>query len=363
MKATQVRFRTPLGAAPLMISASDVAEIRNLYEDVTGARRLGIGFSPRTLAAMDAALSPLITTASAGVPIQFLQTFLPGLVEVLTQARKIDELVPPSTAGAWEDEEIIQGIKEPVGIAVPYADYSNVPFSSWNLNFERRSIVRFESGLRVGRLEEERSGRMNVSSAAEKRNSSALALDIQRNRVGFFGYVSGDGRTFGLLNDPALPAYVTVAGGTWPTKTFLQITADIRTALGTLRQRSGDNIDVGKVAITLAIPTGSFDFLTVTSDFGNSVADWLRTTYPNVRVVTVPEFTGANGGANVMYVYADRIQDGGTDGGETFMQAVPARFMALGVDQAVKYYEEGFTNATAGVILKRPFAVVRYSGI
>ena len=51
------------------------------------------------------------------------------------------------------------------------------------------------------------------------------------------------------------------------------------------------------------------------------------------------------------------------DGGRTFDQIVPAKLKSLGVEQRAKSYVEDYTNATAGVMLKRPWAVVRRSGI
>jgi hypothetical protein len=37
--------------------------------------------------------------------------------------------------------------------------------------------------------------------------------------------------------------------------------------------------------------------------------------------------------------------------------------MALGVEKKSKAYVEDYTNATAGAMCKRPYAVVRYSGV
>ena len=317
--------------------------------------------------AMDADLVAPITTASITTPIQFLQAWLPGFVEVITAARRIDVLVGITTQGRWEDEEIVQGIMEHTGGAVPYGDYTNVPFSSWNTNFERRTIVPFEEGMQVGKREEARAAAMNVNSPAEKRTAAALALEIVRNLVGFYGYNSGANRTYGLLNDPGLPAYVNVvagSGGTpWEDKTFLEITADLREALSALRKQSEDRIDPSRTPIVLAIATSSRDYLSVTSDFGNSVADWLQKTYPNVRVESVPEFDEANGGDNVFYLFAESVEDNATDDSRTFVQVVPAKFQTVGVEQKAKSYIEDYTNATAGVLTKRPYAVIRRSGI
>lgn len=339
------------------------------YQDLG---KLGIGITERTLNQMMSGMDtiePTVSTASIGTPIQFLQSWLPGFVRVITAARKIDEFTGITTAGTWEDEEIVQGVLEMTGTSVPYGDFNNVPMSSWNAQFERRTIVRFEEGMQVGRLEEARAAKIRVNSASEKREGAALALEIQRNRIGFYGFNSGNGRTYGFLNDPALPAYVSVAlnGGAtsrlWARKTFLEITADIRAALVALRAQSLDQIDPETSPITLGLATSVVDYLSVTSDFGISVRDWLTKAYPKVRIVSAPELTAANGGDNAMYVYADQVSNLSSDDGRTFIQVVPAKFQVLGVQQLAKGYLEDYTNATAGVMCKRPYAVVRRSGI
>lgn len=334
---------------------------------------IGIGFKAAHLQqmagwAMDA-LEPSITVGSIGAPAQFLQNWLPGFVRIMTAARKIDELIGITTSGSWEDEEVVQGILEPLGEAELYGDYTNIPLSSYNTEWARRTVVRFEKGFKVGVLEEARMGRLRVNTAAEKRAAAALSLDIARNRVGFFGYNGGQNRTYGFLNDPSLPAYVTAAVGastftTWATKTFLEITADIRGMLGRLMAASQDTIDVQTTPITLAVNTGNYQFLTITSEFGNSVLDWLKSAYPKLRVVSAPELTAANGGANVAYMYPESVTaDGSTDDGRVWIQVVPARFQTLGVEKQAKAYVEDFTNATAGVMVKRPYAVQRLTGI
>lgn len=370
MKASTVHSSIPgRDVRPVVMTAADAADYAQL-------RLLGIDIgSDRVIREMmtglDAApnVNPTVYSGGISTPVQFLQNWLPGFVHTVTQVRVIDELVGLDTVGDWEDEEIIQGVMEPTGLAQPYGDYTNVPLASWNLAWERRTIVRFEEGMRVGVLESARAAKVRVNDAATKRAAAAVALDIQRNRVGFYGYNTGAGRTYGFLNDPSLPAYVNVAGGAWSGKTFQQITADIRTAVGALIVKAGGLVRAGPNAtnatpMTLALPTGADNFLGVTTDFGMSVADWLKKTYPNIRVISAPELAGANGGANVFYLYADRIDDGASDdGGKTWAQIVPTKFKTIGVEQQVKAYVEDYANATAGVMVKRPFLVVRYSGI
>lgn len=311
---------------------------------------------------MDAFQQPTLP-ATITTPVQFLQNWLPGFVAVMTAARKIDLLVGITTAGNWHDEEVVQGVLENLGTSVPYGDYTNIPEASWGLSFERRTVVRFEEGLRVGNLEEARAAAVRVNSAATKRDSAGLALEIQRNLIGFNGYNSGNGRTYGFLNDPGLPAYVNVAGAVWASKTFLEITADLRTAIAALRTQSKDTIDPETTPMTLALPTNAVDRLSVTSDFGISVRDWLTKSYPNIRVVSAPQLNTANGGVGVFYLYAENVADTSSDDGRTFVQIVPSKFQVVGVAKMAKGYVEDYSNATAGVMCKRPYVVVRYSGI
>lgn len=316
---------------------------------------------------MDSNFSPMATTPSIPTPIQFLQTWLPGFVKIMTAARKIDDVVGIKTVGSWEDQEIVQGIVEPSATVAEYGDYTNIPLASWNTNFERRTIVRGEMGMAVGLLEEGRASAMRLNSADTKRQGAAIALEIFRNAVGFYGWNSSNNRTFGLLNDPALPALISAPSGGWGTATFAQITGDIRFAIVMLRTQSQDQIDPEKVDLTLAIPTGKVDYLSVTTDYGISVRDWISQTYPKIRVVSAPEFAGAGtAGADALYLFAEEIDqsiDGSSDGGETFAQLVQTKFMTLGVEKRAKSYVEDYANGTAGVMCKRPWAVVRLTGI
>lgn len=363
-------FIAPRHARQLNFTADDCMNFRDL-------ERLGIFLGQDQsrinsfLSAMDAALNPLqptVTTGTITTPIQFLQNWLPGFVHIITQARKIDELVGKSTMGAWEDEEVVQGVLELTATALPYGDYTNIPFASWNNNFNRFTVVRYEQGIMVSTLDQARAARINIDDGASKRESAALALEIQRNYIGFYGYNNGLNRTYGFLNDPGLPAYVTAAtgagGGTeWAGKTFLEITADIRSMIVGVRTSSGDQIDPLTQNMTLALPTNVVDYMSTESDFGITVMNWMNQTYPKIRVVSAPELTAANGGDNVGYLYAEKLNDMSTDDGRVFMPVVPAVFMVLGVQQTAKGYVEDYTNATAGVFCKRPYAVYRITGI
>ncbi len=368
-----------------------VAALRQAMDikNITGAAvqqlaRIGINFDSRFVRdqinhlsdmgafsgnGMDANFVAPITAPSIPTPVQFLQMWLPGFVKIMTSPRMIDEFIGISTIGSWEDEEIVQSIVEPAGTPVEYGDFTNIQFTDWNPNFERRTIVRGELGLKVGMLEEGRAAKMRLNSADIKRNQCAISLEIMRNAIGFFGWNSANQRTFGLLNDPELRPFITSSTATgWATADFQGIIADIRILVRQLRLQSLGNIDANKVETTLALPITVIDYLTTTTDFGISAANWITQTYSKMRIVSSTELSGAHPGdsEDMCMLYAESIDssiDGSTDGGEVFIQMVQTKYTTLGVEKLAKSYIEDYANGTAGVMCKRPYAVVRMYGI
>jgi len=339
-------------------SGFDVRKPNSIQE----LRSLGINVSFDTL------LQTPVTTPSILVPVQKLQEWVPGFIRVITSARKIDEIVGISTVGTWEMEQAVMKTVETLGNPIPYGDLVNFNFSSYNVNYEYRTIVRMSDGIQVNRLEEERAARIQIDSGAMKRESCVIQLEISRNQIGFLGYNNGVDLTYGFLNDPTLPAYVTVPTGsagftTWASKSALEIQNDITIFAAALANQSGDNIDPFVMDLTLVLPTAVRQYLAVSTINGVSVQDWINKTYANMRVVSAPELTGANGGVNVAYLFADTVNDGSTDGGRVFNQYVPAKFLTLGVERLTNGYREQYSNATAGIFLARPYAVYRASGV
>jgi len=315
---------------------------------------------------MDAQESFIAGGVSAN--ISNLREFLPGTVKQLTRVRKIDELLGMVTVGDWYMQEITQRVEEQTATVKPYADGVDIPFTSYNADYESRDIVRFVIGMQSEMLGDGRARKMGENPDEIKRSAAATALEIARNEVGFYGYNTGINKTYGFLNDPNLSAYVTLpngAGGNpeWNTKTFVERQTDFTSAVSSLRKTSGGNFDPTLHSFTWAIPLERADTLTEVNEFGISIQKWINETYPKCRIIYVPELDGANGGANVFYMYADDHMNDSTDGGGVFDQLVPEKFMSIGRGQEVGGYKEGFTNALAGVLMKRPYLVYRATGM
>lgn len=314
-------------------------------------------------AGMDTALvGPAV--AQGSIRAQWLQSWLPGVVRAATRPTTIDEIVGVITAGDWSDEEVLIRSASPVAKAELYGDHSNIPLASVNTGDDARGVVRFEQGFQVSVLEEERQGRAGYDIASEKRVSAELSLELSRNRVGFFGLVTPGTRTFGLLNDPNLPAYVS-AGTAWSAATFAQITSQL-IAMYSRLEIAGNGVIKDDMQITLVLPNGFRQYMTIPNPtgIGETVGSWLKVNYPNIRIISTPEFNLANGGANVAYMFVDSVPvTGNTATDQTIVQIVPARFRVLGTEQRAKGYVEDFSNATAGLFVLKPWAVQRLTGI
>lgn len=360
MKTTDIKFHIPAGKVRSFAWDSRTTE--------NTLNKLGISFDHKALKGMqqfygmDAAVAG-VTSPSITTPIQFLQYWIPDFIEVVTAAREIEAIAGLDIMGNWHDESVVQGILERTGQAVPYGDHTDIPLSSWNTNYEVRDIVRFEEGIQVGVLEEARAGAMNISSQTEKRAAAAESLDIELNNVGFYGYNEGSNKTYGFLNDPNLPSYTSVATGastqtTWATKTYDEITADIRTAMKALRSKSGNLFKPERDAAKLVLPVACVEYLTVQNSYGKTVKEFIAENYPNLTIESAVQLDSANGGANVFYVIADSI-----NGKPVLRHMVQDRFRLIGVEQKAKVFVEDYSNATAGVLFTQPVGVVRYTGI
>lgn len=309
----------------------------------------------------DAALQTIPTITN---PVQFFQYWAPNAVEYITAARKIDDIVGRTIAGSFEDEEIVVTMIENTGTAEPYTDTANIPLASWNQNFETRSIVRFEQGVQVGYLEAMRASKMRIDDHNRKTEGASRALAIELNRVGFFGYANGENKTYGLLNDPNLPAYITVAEGadsntTWASKTFDEITQDIITAMSKLTVQLQGNFSPDKDSCKMAVALSSYQQLQKMNPLGTkSVFDWLKETYKGLTLEVAPELDGANGGSNVFYIIVDKV--GSAKVADQFVQDV---LRLIGIEKKAKVSIEDYAAATAGVFIQQPIGVVRYSGI
>lgn len=352
-KTSQVKMhmngRTALARGPIQLSSGQKLSLSHFDN-------LGVG----GFHAMDAALTgPAVK--SGYIDGHMLETWLPGTIRVITQIRNIDEIVGISTIGKWTDEQIKVRVSEPAAKAELYGDFSNIPLADYTQTVESRGIVRFEQGFQVGKLEDARQNIIDFNAAEEKRKSVAESLDTARNEVGFRGFNSPNANIYGLLNDPSLPAWLT-ADVPWEDATFEELTEEFTTLVSALEGQMGGSFrDSDRMVMVL--PTGyrkimhRFSATLSSMSFGT----WLRENYPNIRFVYTPDFVGANGGLDAVYLFIESAVDAdeSTITSASVIQAVPVRFQVLGSETRIKGYIEDAINATAGIFVLRPWAFAR----
>ena len=319
---------------------------------------LGIHYTKNALREFKAyatdAAPTLQTTPSNMTPVQFLQFWIPEMVEVVTASRDADAILGRDFAGSWEDEEIIQPVIEYTGQVRPYGDKTSLNLADFNVNYERRTIVRMEQDVEVGKLEAARAAKQRIDAQGSKRHGASLALAISANDIAFYGYNAGVNKTYGLLNDPNMPAYTSLPNGAagtseWMTKTFNEIVEDIKNMFAALRVKTGNNFKPERDASVLALGVSCIDALQTVNPLGK--------TYPKCRVESAVQLDGANSGDNVAYLMAESVA-----GMKVIGQYMQDALRLIGVEQKAKGFLECYSNATAGVLLRVPIGVARFTG-
>lgn len=317
-------------------------------------KALGVG-----VAAMDSALvGPAATTGF--VPAHMLQTWLAGTIRAITTPVDIDYVAGITTVGNWHDDEIGVRTEEDFGLAELYGDVTNIPLANSNGGFELRDVVRFEQGFQVGELEMRRMGAAGFQQEQSKRRAATKSLDIARNLVGWNGIANT--RTYGLLNDPNLPAVVGLGSGTaWLSATFAQLVAQFTAMRNALETQMGQSLR-DDASFLLLLPAGYRGVMNVYNTAGNmSFGQWLSENYPNVRTEYINSLIKAIGGKDVGYLIAENVSelDESDTDSATLIQAVPSRYEVVGSEKRAKGYIETASNALAGIIVLRPWAVTR----
>ena len=333
--------------------ALDSKQARTLSGDQL--RQLGIS--------MDSALAGSAQSGGA-ISMSMLETMLPGVVRVSTAVRLIDEIAGVRRVGRWEDERIGLRVATPVAKAELYGDVSNIPLASYGTSLEYRHVVRFEQGFQVGKLEDARQSLEGYNAAEEKRASVIESLSMAKNRLGFYGFNGGTNLTYGLLNDPSLPAYRT-STASWTAATWAQVIGDLQRMISAIELQSAGRFQ-DNMNVTLVLPLGYravLNKVNPVSATGETVRTWLDAQLPNIRYIFAPEFVGANASANVAYMFIENMSGSDDAGGATISQLVPEEYRVLGSENRIKGYIEDATNAVAGILIERPWAFTRMTGV
>lgn len=328
------------------------------YRDMIGMDSAG------GMVAMDAAF-PLVTTANSGIPAMLSTYIDPKLIDVLVAPMKAAEVAGgESKLGDWTLRTAMFPMVESTGEVTSYGDYNNSGTTGVNVQFPNRQSYHYQTITQWGERELADIGLAKIDLASQKNIASVLTINKYQNLTYLYG-VSGL-QNYGILNDPNLPADIApntkADGGTaWIDNTGavkakpLEVQQDIMKMFWTLQNRNQGLID-NDTAMTLAMSPQSAVALGINNEFGNSVRFYLKETYPNMRIVTVPEYATAAG--QKVQLIADEIE-----GQKTMECKFTEKMRAHPIITELSSFKQKKSAGTWGTVIYRPTFVQGMIGV
>ena len=321
--------------------------------------------------AMDA--DPQFNIPSSGVPQVFTTIWTNKAVKQLFKATTASELTSPWQQGAPGVQEIQIPVEAFAGDIEPYSDFTMGGNNSANFNWVGRPVGYFQTSLTYGDMQQAQFGLAKIDYAAKKREAQAVNVSQWQNDLNFNGYTGVPGgqspRIFGILNEPNLNAAFTlpadgVIPGTatnttsWIGKDFVQITRDIRLFFEGVITGSQGLVSYDTPAI-LGVPPSAYIALSTPNAIGSmSVAEFIKTTYPALKVVQIPNFETELAGQTVGMLIMDHPTEG-----KPYSELFVTKWMGHRPVPMSTSVSEKVSFGMGGVVLKYPFLVSHCYGI
>ena len=317
--------------------------------------------------AMDAQ-SVLITAPNSSIPFQFSNFIFPDTIKTLTAPMASTQVADEEKLGDWTMTSAEFPRSEYTGTVSAYGDFDETGAIGANFNWEPRKSFHVQTITRWGDRESEMYGIAGIKYAAELNEASTLRIAKFHNKAYIYG-VTSVSNNYGLINDPALPAATaptTKAAGNanvWtfagsPNATPIEIYNDflaLYTQLVTQLLGQGmeaDNLTKMKwVMPTLLKPA----LHRATPEFITSAWSTIKEQFPNVTIVSVPEY--ATGSGNLMQLIVEEIE-----GVKTVTPFFTEKMRAGPVIQGLSSYSQKKTAGTWGSVWKRPIACAQGIG-
>lgn len=347
----------------------------NIQQEIRELRARGIVFDSRAeflgyvdrdigsdiSLAMDAQPT-LVTTSNGGIPAYLANYLDPEFVRVLVTPMRIGEIIGEEKKGDWTTASAQFPVVESTGFVTSYGDYSNTGSSTANYNWEPRQPYHFQTITQWGEQELEKAGEARINFAQDLNIASALIIQKAHNKIGFYG-VSGL-QNYGLLNDPALPASIapaasgTSGGTTWATKDGGGVYGDIQLLYTQLVAQSKGLVD-RQTRMVLALSPESEANFTKTNQYNVNVSDQLKKNFPNLRVVSAVEYSGAGtGSTELVQLIAEEVE-----GTKTAFNAFTEKLRAHPVVVGLSSFKQKKSGGNYGAVIRRPILVASMAGV
>lgn len=299
----------------------------------------------------------LITAANAGIPSLFTTYVDPKIIEILVSPTKAIELYGETKKGTWVSETAMFIIAERTGEVASYNDFSQDGMSNANINFPQRQSYHYQTNTRWGERELARAAEAKVDWANQVNMGSVLALNKFQNYAYLFGI--GGLQNYGGTNDPALPAPIAPTQS-WYGADGSVIYADILRLVQELIIQSNGLVDA-ESNFTMGISPANCVNLNNTNSFNINVFAQIKLNFPNLKIITLPEFAinggGQAGGTELVQLIADSVE-----GQRTCEAAFTEKMRAHAMVVKTSSWEQKKSQGTWGVIFYRPAMVAQMLG-
>lgn len=301
----------------------------------------------------------MISVGNSGIPA-FLSTFVdPKLIEVLLAPMKAQEIVGNEIQkGDWTTETAMFQMIEATGQVSTYGDYAKGGRAGVNVNWPQRQSYHYQVMVEYGEKELARAGLAKIDWANQLRIANVMTLNRFQNATYLFGVA--DLQNYGLLNDPALSAAITpstkAAGGTtWAVATVTEMYKDVGLLFAKLQTQTKGLIDTNTPMVL--VMSASLQANTVKSnEYGVTFAKLIAEGYPNMQVVTVPEYETA-GGQVVQLIVPE------FSGQRTADLAFTEKLRAHAIVVDNSSFSQKHSQGTWGTLIYRPMFISQTIGV
>ena len=322
--------------------------------------------------AMDAQPT-LGTDPNSAIPAMLTTAIDPTVLRWVFTPLNFAKILSERKLGDWLEETRIFPVVEETGEVSTYGDFNNNGRAGVNLNFPNFQSYLFQTFLRYGERELERAGLARINYVSELGASASDLLNRYQNLSYAFG-ITGL-QNYGIINNPYLSAYLTpatkAAGGTaWyngnsPNATANEVYNDIEALVQQLVSQTNGTIELDDEMILVMSPA-SAPALRFANSFGVFVKDLLKDGYPNMKIMTAPQYgvknannpQGYSAAGNAMQLIVKKIQ-----GQEVVYASFNEKLRAHKIVPESSAWSQKMTSGTWGSILRLVLGVTGMLGI
>ena len=322
---------------------------------------------------MDAPAGTLSTDPNSAIPAILTTTIDPEIIRAIFAPLEFATILGERRSGTWVDDVRMFPIVESTGEVVSYGDFNNTGRAGVNINWPQFQSYLFQTMVRYGEREIERAGLAKISYVSELGLSASDLLNRFQNLSYAFGIANL--QNYGIINNPFLSAFITPAtksaGGTaWfngntPNATANEVYNDIIALVVKLVSQTNGALNISS-PMKLAMSPQSQVAMNFANSFGVNVKALLNDNYPNLKVMTAPQYgtqsttnpQGFSTAGNVVQLIADKIQ------GQTVAYcAFNEKLRAHKIIPEYSAWGQKTTSGTWGTIVRSPVAISGMIGI